>query len=341
MKGVTSSLWPIHYKPLPGELLSCWLVRLAHGHGLKVQTFCNLIFGNRLQVWNRDIDRLAPAWLLDELSNRTGTSPAVTFNTTLRAYEGLLYRKFRLSGALHWILVLKMYHRKREGYGLQFCPACLAEDAIPYFRKCWRVAFNTVCTQHRIMLLDRCSECGVAIAFHRLDMTRPQSFSLELLSYCHSCGFDLRDAPREAPISYDRQASALLLKISREVDAESALNNYEWNLGRYAVMRQLCGIMVARYKHVHLREFVLDQVGFRDVPLKEGHISFEMRSIKERHHILQLAAWLLVDFEVRITAAWRARAVRYNILSKDFPERPIWYVRVVSRLANWRERLTL
>lgn len=103
-----AQLWPIRYKPLPDELLSCWLVRLAHGHGLKVQTFCNAIFGEHLQVWNRDIDRLAPPWLLTELSIRTGTPHPVVANTTLRMYEGTLYRKFRSAGALHWMLVLQM-----------------------------------------------------------------------------------------------------------------------------------------------------------------------------------------------------------------------------------------
>lgn len=113
MRGFTSALWPIRYKPLPDELLSCWLVRLAHGHGLKVQTFCNLIFGNQRQVWNRDIDRLAPTWLVDELILRTGISPELAWGTTLRAYEGVLYPKFRLAGTLQWILTLKLYHRTR------------------------------------------------------------------------------------------------------------------------------------------------------------------------------------------------------------------------------------
>jgi len=31
-RGLTAPLWPIRYKPLPDELLSSWLVRLAHGH---------------------------------------------------------------------------------------------------------------------------------------------------------------------------------------------------------------------------------------------------------------------------------------------------------------------
>lgn len=188
MRGFTSALWPIRYKPLPDELLSCWLVRLAHGHGLKVQTFCNLIFGNQRQVWNRDIDRLAPTWLVDELILRTGISPELAWGTTLRAYEGVLYPKFRLAGTLQWILTLKLYHRTRQGYGLQFCPTCLAEDEIPYFRKRWRIALNTVCSKHNTRLFDRCPHCDAAVVFHRLDMAGSTEVNIAPLSYCHSCG---------------------------------------------------------------------------------------------------------------------------------------------------------
>jgi len=162
MNGLTSPLWPIRYRPLPDELLSSWLVRLAHGHGLKVQTLCNLIFGDQRQVWNRDIDRLAPMWLITELCRQTDTPFDVAWATTLRTYEGWLYPKYRSSGMLHWILMLNMYHRKRQGYGMQFCPHCLASDPVPYLRKSWRVAFNTVCAQHGNLLADRCPACGAS-----------------------------------------------------------------------------------------------------------------------------------------------------------------------------------
>lgn len=336
---LTGSLWPVHYKPLPDELLSCWLVRLAHGHGMKVQTFCNQVFGNRLQVWNRDIDRLAPSWLLEEVSRRTGTPTEITWNTTLRSYEGLLYRKFRMAGSEQWILSLKMYHRKRMGHGLQFCPACLAGDKIPYFRKRWRVAFNTICTRHKNMLLDRCPECGAAIAVHRLDVGKQDILEARQMSCCCLCGFDLCLAPKTIPISYDNQASAFLLEASCLLDSGCYLDNGQWDLGRYDVMHQLCRIMTANYKHVSLREFVLDQVGFPDIPLTEGYISMELRPVEERHHLIQLAAWLLVDPESRIPAAWRAGAVRYNVLLKDFLIPPEWYTRIVGRLADWRDRL--
>ena len=335
MKGFTAPLWPIRYKPLPDELLSCWLVRLAHGHGLKVQTFCNLMFGNKRQVWNRDIDRLAPPWLIEELVRRTGTSPEIAWNTTLHAYEGILYSKFRSAGALQWIQTLKMYHRTRQGFGLQFCPTCLAEDAAPYFRKRWRIALNTVCTRHGTMLLDRCPECGAGVAFHRLDMTRAYAIEVTPLSFCHSCSFDLRDGVVEKPIVYDREASLLLLQLNRQFDPDIEIAS-EWDVGQFDVMHQLSRIMTARSKHVHLREFVLDQVGAQDIELTAGYLNFEMRVISERHHLMQLTSWLFLDLENRLTAAWRARAVRYNVLLKDFPEPPSQYHQIVERLSNWR-----
>lgn len=330
-----AQLWPIRYKPLPDELLSCWLVRLAHGHGLKVQTFCNAIFGEHLQVWNRDIDRLAPPWLLAELSIRTGTPYPVVANTTLRVYEGTLYRKFRSAGTLHWILVLQMYHRKRMGFGLQFCPACLAEDAIPYFRKRWRIALNTVCTRHKTMLLDRCPSCGEAIAVHRLDFNQPNMMDEAPVSFCHQCDFDLSTAPAVEPISYDSLASSVMADAAEDVAAGPTGN---WSNDRYSVLHQLCRLMTARYPHVALRAFVLQQIGAHDISLSQGHISFEMRPLAERHHLLQLTAWLMVDLEPRLRAAWSSGAVRFSALTKDFPDNPNWYGQIVAKFQNWREK---
>lgn len=336
MRGLTSPLWPIRYKPLPDELLSCWLVRLAHGHGLKVQTFCNLIFGNRNQVWNRDIDRLAPMWLVDELSRRTGTPLIDAWGTTLRTYEGVLYRQFRSVGTLHWVLPLKMYHRKRNGFGLQFCPVCLASDAVPYFRKEWRVAFVTVCRRHGNMLLDRCPVCGTAVAVHRLDMATSKAIEDLPLSYCFECGFDLRASSVEMPEKYDKAASTLLRALC-QLPADEMPAKTE--IGQLEVLRHLCTLMTSRYKHLCLREFVATQLGIPNPPVTPGKVSFEARPIAERHHLLQLSGWLVVDLERRLGEAWRCRAVRYNHLLKDFADRPDWYTKIVAQFANWRDRL--
>ncbi len=335
MKGFTSPLWPIRYKPLPDELLSSWLVRLAHGHGLRVQTFCNLIFGNRLQVWNRDIDRLGPDWLVNELSARTGTPSEIAYGTTLRAYEGLLYRQFKLSGVLQWVLTLKMYHRKHEGFGLQYCPLCLREDPEPYFRKSWRVAFNTVCVKHQCMLRDRCPNCCAGVAFHRQDMGRGDVVVTDSLAGCHQCGFDLAASVVEPIISYDQQASdwhaGLCGQLTRGDSAQS-----DNDLDSFGVMRQLAMLLTSHYSTVRLHTHLCDQLGVLEMQLSAGRIATETRTLHERHHLIQLIAWLMVDFEPRLRLAWRAKAVRYNHFGKGFADAPEWYLKVVEGFSDWR-----
>lgn len=125
------------------------------------------------------------------------------------------------------------------------------------------------------------------------------------------------------------------------LDPDCHLDNAQWDLGRYDAMHQLCRIMTARDKHVSLRKFVLDQVGVPDIQLTEGYISIEQRPIVERHHLIQLAAWVLMDSESRIPAAWRVGAVRYNVLLKDFLIPPEWYTKIVGRLTDWRDMFDL
>jgi hypothetical protein len=331
------SLWPVRPRPLPDELLSSWLVRLAHSHGLKVQTFCHLIFGRTLQVWNRDIDRLAPSWLLHELQHRTGASSADVSKTTLRTYENHLYRKFRSAGVLPWILNLQMYHRKRAGFGLQFCPRCLRNDRVPYFRKSWRVALNTVCPVHGNLLLDRCPSCGASIALHRADMNG-RAIDEQLLRCCHACGFELSNSDIEQPEFYDQHCAALLAAACTAVQSEDRQIG-QWDLGSLDTLRHLCHILTSRYIHVQLRPFILRELSVPDISLTAGRLPIEMRSIRERHHLIQVAAWLFVDIRARITQAWYEGAVRQNILLKDFDYAPGWYRSIVEDLPNWRARL--
>lgn len=65
------------------------------------------------------------------------------------------------------------------------------------------------------MLLDCCPKCSFSIALHRLDMVRSDALEIGAMSYCHACGFDLWDAPKVEPISYDGQVFALLIEASR------------------------------------------------------------------------------------------------------------------------------
>lgn len=314
--------WPCHPKPQPDELLSSWLVRIAHANRLKVQTFCDLVFGRERQIWNRDIDRLAPRWITHRLSAYTGTPLADAYQTSLGAYRGLLYPYRKESGILRWILPLNMWHRKRKGFGLQYCPACLAEDEHPYYRKRWRVAFYTCCTLHNTLLWDRCPECGAEVAFHRVELGHYERAEDWSLARCHACRFDLRSAPVEKPVFYEASSQSLMLDLLHLLEGRV---DSRFDIGFLGVLHQMCKIMLTRIKHVRLHGYVTEQVNAPSVVLLSGRISFEEHSLRERHHVMQLAAWLLADPAKRITDSWQSKAVRYNLLKKDFNSMPRWY----------------
>lgn len=341
MQGFSGTLWPIRYKPLDDELLSCWLVRLAHGHGLKVQTFCNLLFGKRLQIWNRDIDRLAPAWLLDELIARTGTSRAQAEGTSLRVFEGVLYPQFKESGNLLWILAAQVYHRRRMGQAQQFCARCLADDGVPYFRKTWRVALKTLCIKHQCMLWDRCPQCEVSVAFHRMDMGRPYVPENGALAACFRCGFNLATAAAQPIQALDKQAFKLLEDLVGSLDAVSVNPSETFPSDQVMVLRHLVRLMLSPRPTVGLRKFVADQLGIEDIMVGPGkRLSIESLPTATRHSLLQFGAWVLVSPETRLRQAWKCRAIKYNHLLREFHAPPAWYAGIAEQFSQWRDRLT-
>lgn len=324
---LSGELWPAHPKPLPDELLSSWLMRTAHANGLRLQTFCNLIFGGRRQVWNRDIDRLGPTWVVGTMAACTGTPWHIAYGTTLRTFEGVLFRRFRTSGVLQWIQTLQLYHRKRQGYGLQVCPRCLREGEQPYYRRIWRVSFNTVCPLHQRMLLDRCPACGAGIAFHRTDIGRDQLHNLpRLMRECHQCGLDLSTCDSPTICGYDATTLQAHFRLCQALQSGQGLDE-----GQLAVMHHLGKLLQASTDRLKLQAFAARRLGAPTIPRVAKRISIESKDLEERHHYMQLISWLMSDLEARLAKASAAGALCYLHLQRDFHDAPAWYREIASR----------
>lgn len=333
----TRPLWPLHFKPLPDELLSSWIVRLAHAHGLKVQTFSRLLAGSGYHLWNRDIDRRAPAWLIDALCGNTAASPDMARQTTLQTYEGEIYAAFRESYVLPWILPLKIKRFTRIGHGLQFCPRCLAEDVEPYFRKRWRVAFYTWCSVHKMMLHDRCPRCGSPVDFLRRELGRPKVTDGGALTKCHECAFDLRKAPARAPTFFEDSARWEFERAISWMEGPQVLTKFD-RIGYFDVLHHLCWAMLGTYRSTWLMEFACKALSTRYTMPKHRPRVLELRPIHERHHLTQLGFWLMANPNARLMAAWLEGAVTYSALLRDFADPPGWYNEIVEKFADWRSR---
>lgn len=327
---LSGKLWPAHPKPLPDELLSSWIVRVAEANGIKLETMTHQLFGSYRLPWNRDIDRLAPKWLLKEICAHTGTGYWDAYRTTLAGYRTRLYRHRKDSGQLRWILPVIINSTKREGYGIQFCPQCLTTDKEPYFRRKWRVAFYTFCPEHRIMLHDCCPNCGAAVAFYRRDFGRAID-EAGAICLCHQCQFDLRNAPHESVLIFDDDAFHLHVEILRSLDVPAS-NAGRFNLGFHAVLHQLCKVMLSIPNRDQLRQYIAAKLGVAIAPTHYIRVAFEQRRLYDRHQTVSFSLWLLTDPEERIRSAWQAKAVRFNLLLKDFSKAPKWFAYLAGRL---------
>lgn len=231
MEELDSPLWPIHLKPRTNELLSSWMIRLAHAHGYKVERMCRVLFGRDHALWSRDVDRFAPSGVLTKLCEITGTDPELARLTTLESYGGFLSEEVHPGGHSPWILPLHIRHRQRTAPGLMYCPICLQDGETAYYRRPWRLAFVTVCTVHGVALHDTCWQCGIPVMPHRVDIGRcgatPRDRSFVR---CWRCGCKLNAVDVEPCDEY-------LLTFTRNLEAvlDRGFVNLGGRLGLHSV----------------------------------------------------------------------------------------------------------
>jgi hypothetical protein len=316
-------LWPVHLKPREDELLSSWLMRLTRAYSSVPHSFTRLLWPG-LQIWNRDLDRLAPTVVVRDLAQHTGVSIQRAFGTTLKAYEGVVFEHLVTNSVAQWILPLQIWHRLHLRHGQQYCPRCLSEDE-PYFRRRWRLSFVTGCTRHGLALLDRCVVCGATVNFHRAAYWIPR------LSSCFKCGADLATAV----------ASSLMLD-RHELRAQKHL---QYTIVRgYLEMQDLGPV----YSHLYLAGYrALSRVLLSPrgpgalAALTDGHdlpkVDFtnpaedniDFAPIELRRHVM-LAAWkLLHDWPEGFAESCRRFGIRGSDLRRDGPPLPYWMHRVL------------
>lgn len=272
---MATSLWPVHPHPLPDELLSSWMIRLARGNGFKVHNFCAQFFGRERQIWNRDIDHHAPSWLISALAARSGTPVERIDQTTLRSFEAIAFERFNEVGATRWILPLGIFHRTRRGYGQQFCPLCLGEDEEPYLRRIWRLGLSTVCSRHGVLLQDRCFTCGHQLMPHRSDMALRSGFPEKTnMLRCYACRARI-SGPAEVVPPHDTQMQCHIEAVLKDGFAVLASGQ-------------------AVYSHLYFDGLRMIMRAHPAPP--RSRASFELASIRHRLELLRTARYLTADW---------------------------------------------
>lgn len=325
--GLTGRRWPVHPHRQNDELLSCWIVRIAHANHLKLQSFTTLALGSGAALWNRDIDRSANDALLERLSDQTGSTADDLRGGLLAGYESLLFERHNPNGNTKWILPLGVYHRKRKSYGVQFCPLCLFFDAVPYYRRRWRLSFSTVCDVHGSMLHDRCPQCGAPVVYFRNDLGYRSGYRLGDLVSCWQCDFDLRRAPALSPSGPDGKSILALRSLGTFHDLGwwfQGGETLQYSPLYFEALHHLLMVLPSALGS-RLLGYLEGQTGWcasiDDMP---GRMPFESRPISIRHKLLVSALWLLDDWPDRFVRAAAAVGLSQSRILRG-ESMPYWF----------------
>lgn len=330
--GIDKPIWPVHPAPLKGELMSSWMVRLAHLNGCRVYPFYSQYFGKDKAIWNRDIDRHAPEWLIDGLSEWTRVSTDIIRTTILRSYESYLFERHNPNGNTKWILPLGIFHRTRKCPGLQYCPICLSEDVVPYFRKEWRLASSTVCQKHGVILHDRCQSCGSPVVFTRVDMHQ-KNWRARSIDVCSFCGVSLRSAICQDIQPCYEGAEKILKKWSIATERgyiDIGQHRGVYSLLAFEVLHQLCKLLISSNLSRGLPyKSLAERLSVEYVQSLNG--VFEHQPIQVRHSTILIAMWLLEDWPERFIEVVRNVKVSGSWLLKDMKGSsiPYWFNSVI------------
>lgn len=77
---------------------------------------------------------------------------------------------------------------------LRYCPHCLSEDAIPYWRLEWRLASSILCRRHGVLLRETCPHCGSRIVTNvRQRLVLHEAERNRFMNTCRACEKSLSD----------------------------------------------------------------------------------------------------------------------------------------------------
>lgn len=287
-------LWPLRPSILEDELLSGWLWRIANLYNIPPRDFQSMIpFG----TLGTEIDCRMPTAGLASLACASGKCWNDLLEAMLCPPDGHLIH--RDTARVHAGLTRygNLLLRRRDGRDqhdvLQFCPKCLAEDKVPFFRKDWRFAHVVSCPVHAISLHDRCPGCTTTLVI----LSAKAVFRYPA---CQACGFDLRLASSRRMESSRHRLQVRLC----------ALLDFLINRGaRVAEIRA----MLSAIRHLPRKSaFLAEDVGLNDLSLEQRFSLFN-------HLTPETLVDLMIGPGTRPQDRWHRHILRTGSLD-DLPE---------------------
>jgi hypothetical protein len=274
-----------------------------------------------MQIWNRDIDCSGSQALINDVAYGTGTSLNAAYRSHLTSLNGVLFEASTALTNPQWVLRLGVWHRSRKAFGQQFCPICLANDPIPFYRITWRLAWATTCLDHGCRLNDCCEKCGHPVIPYRYEEP-----------VCSHCKFDLRDT---------RFIHANPLALRLQSHLQNAMNggifqpfglNAMHSLSVFGTVRQVAKTLATGARSAELRKTVKanllfgTEVGFEGDTEPPKSTDIEKMRVGIRHEIMALTSRCLEGWPFMFVAYCSESRNWWSWVTKDCDPKYLPYI---------------
>lgn len=303
--------------PFEDETLSSWIVRTAYAHQTHPHTFTNQYLNYRKH------------------SFFLAQSDLILHENMIKIIEEKSYHKINIKS-----LMLTTYsgYLKESVYAKnstiffthqKYCPVCLRDDKIPYFRKKWRIVFYNICHKHQCRLYEHCPVCRA-----KLDISMMYKNNLPY-TYCHNCGFELKRA-RKLPI-HKKYSSSLeyqnkILKIIHDGYIQLGKTPV-YSFLFFEVFSKLSKLILLDKKHAFINEHLLFSLLKDATQQKLNHPIFKKIDAKSQSGLFGLIMYIFDDFPNNLESYMlKNKLTHYNMTTK-VPYVPFWYATAVNTIS--------
>lgn len=327
--GSVTSQWAIPVPLLPDEIISSWLVRAALTQGCDPLVLTGDVWP-KWRIWTQDADRFLSDERIEPLCAVSGiTKEAFRAATLYPVASQIAGGRLPEKALWQWMLTLGERNTKRHS-GLQYCPACFAEDAKPYYRLQWRFAWHVGCEKHGCLLRDRCHVCDAPVEPHRL-LAEDQ-----LVSLCATCKTDMRNAIptlcAASALAFQRLADDIVLQgqgryLGQIIDA------HHW-----FELASFFASLIRRASRSE-NEILMDCLQRLGVKLPEGlpviiGAGFEMLRTHARQKVLESLHQLMMASHEQLELALKESRIALQTFSEKGKTLPEVLIEITSVLPN-------
>lgn len=313
--GLRYANFKIVLPPLEDELFSSWIVRMAYAHWTHPHSFTNQYLGYRYNsFFRRDPDVSMVPQAVKKLG-RMCRGKVDVYSLTLKTYAGYLQEE--ITDIPNLFLC-----------PLRFCPACLRQDKVPYFRKKWRVMFYTVCQEHECYMQDGCPKCGEKLNISK--MYRDD----KPYTYCHRCGFELLRAkalrvPKKYRYGLERQR-----EIMKTIDRGyvQLVDRRVYSFHFFEVFVKIAKLILVQKKTKYIDRHPLFGLLHRvnDRQYASRLPVYRQLAVQEQFALFTIIYDLLRNPSKELAHFMEENELTVPFMLKDMNHRPFWYADFVT-----------